>query len=79
MPKRRFKRKNEKSYYLDIIEEDINYYKNDNLYPRHKQQVSYTIKPKNKNQSLYLNALNNDMPEPTICCPIEGCGRKFKN
>lgn len=26
-----------------------------------------------------INALNNDMPEPTICCPFPGCGRKFKN
>jgi len=26
-----------------------------------------------------INALNNDIPEPIICCPEENCGRKFKN
>lgn len=26
-----------------------------------------------------LNALVNDMPEITVDCPIENCGRKFKN
>lgn len=26
-----------------------------------------------------INALNNDMPEPTLCCPDPGCMRKFKN
>ena len=77
MPKRRFKKKNEKSYYLDIIEEDINYYKNVNLYPRHKQQVSYTIKPKNKNQSLYLNALHNDNIKIIVVIGPAGTGKTF--
>ena len=26
-----------------------------------------------------LNALVNDMPELTKDCPMQGCGRKFKN
>lgn len=26
-----------------------------------------------------INALNNDIPEPIICCQEEKCGRKFKN
>ena len=26
-----------------------------------------------------INDVNNDMPEPTVNCPEEGCGRKFKN
>ena len=26
-----------------------------------------------------INDVNNGMPEPTVNCPEEGCGRKFKN
>lgn len=26
-----------------------------------------------------INALNNDIPEPIISCPVDNCGRKFKN
>mmetsp|Transcript_36960 Transcript_36960/g.56613 ORF Transcript_36960/g.56613 Transcript_36960/m.56613 type:complete len:84 (+) Transcript_36960:1666-1917(+) len=25
-----------------------------------------------------INSLNNDMPDPILCCPEAGCGRKFK-
>ncbi len=25
-----------------------------------------------------INSLNNDMPDPILSCPVQGCGRKFK-
>ena len=65
------KSKQNKSYFDTIIHEDINYYDQDNLYPPKCQK----LKIKNKNQSLYLEALNNPIVKIIIAVGPAGTGK----
>ena len=71
--KKKFKNKEKqnKSYFDTIINEDINYYDQDNLYPKKYQK----LKIKNKNQSLYLDALNDPNVKIIIAVGPAGTGK----
>ena len=69
--KNKNKSKQNKIYFDTIIDEDINYYDQDNLYPKKCQK----LKIKNKNQSLYLEALNNPHVKIIIAVGPAGTGK----
>jgi len=71
---KKIKKKSKNIQLNEIIREDINYYMEDNLYPKYKQ---IQLKTKNKNQSLYLQAINDPYTKIIIAVGPAGTGKTF--